>query len=244
MTSHDVVDAVRRITGIRKVGHAGTLDPFATGVLVIGIGRPATRLLHEITGKDKEYLATVHLNATSTTDDPEGVITPTPTKPPAQPDAAEDPQSLQHQHPAGAADPTDQPTTALTGSLEIPPSTDTIDAILSRFLGEIKQRPPAFSAIKVSGRPAYKLARKNRAPQLGLRSVRIDHIDRLDYQWPRLTLRVTTGPGVYIRALARDIGERLGVGGYLEALDRTRVGSFTRETALTLDQLREQRAQP
>ncbi|MEK7659885.1 MAG: tRNA pseudouridine(55) synthase TruB [Patescibacteria group bacterium] len=186
-TSHDIVAAVRRMVGARRVGHAGTLDPLASGVLVIGIGS-ATKQLHNEMLKEKEYEAEITLGATTTTDDAEG-------------------ERTDH----------DVPT---------PPTRTDIEAILPEYIGNIQQLPPAFSAVKVGGIPAYAHARKGRVVTLGARSVEIMSIEIFSYAWPKLSLRVVTGPGVYIRSLARDIGERLGCGGYISELVRTRVGEF------------------
>jgi len=200
ITSHDVIDKVRRITGVKKVGHAGTLDPLARGVLVVGVGRDATRRLHQLAGEEKEYVATIRLGATSDTDDAEGPV---------------------HELSVAA----------------IPPS-DVVMKLLGSFTGLISQRPPRFSAIKVNGRCAYKLARAGKKFELPQRKVLVKHIDMLSYDWPYLKIRVVTGAGVYIRALARDIGEKLGTGGYLAELERTRVGSYTKDKALTLSELK------
>ncbi len=186
-TSHDIVAAVRRVVGARKVGHAGTLDPLASGVLVIGVGNATKQLNNEML-KEKEYEADITLGATSTTDDAEGQLT----------------QSAVLQR----------------------PSREEIEQLLPHFIGNIQQFPPTFSAVKVGGVPAYAHARKGRTVTLGARSVEIISIAILLYEWPILRVRVITGPGVYIRSLARDIGERLACGGYISELVRTRVGEF------------------
>jgi tRNA pseudouridine55 synthase len=191
-TSHDVVAAVRRVWRGARVGHAGTLDPFATGLLLLLLGR-ATRLAEYASALDKTYLATVRLGAVSTTDDPEGVLTDSP-------------------------------------GFE-PPSAGAIDLALARFVGEVEQVPPAFSAKHVAGERAYRLARRGAAVTLAPRRVRIDRIERLAWEPPLLTFRAVTGPGVYVRSLARDLGEALGTGGYLAALRREAVGGFRVETA-------------
>lgn len=216
-TSHDVVDAVRRITGERRVGHAGTLDPLAEGVLVVGIGREATRHLKEIVGQEKEYVAYVRLGATSTTDDAEGQI---------QPHAGTNVQCPM--------------TNDQTISNSQIPKFEDVERVVRTFTGHIEQIPPAYSAVKISGTPAYALARRGHAPVLKPRTVEIKTIDTIRYEWPNLELRVVCGPGTYIRALARDIGRALGVDGYLTRLMRTRVGTYTRDTALTIDRLRAQ----
>ena len=192
-TSHDVVLQVRRLIGRAtgskraKVGHAGTLDPFADGVLVICLG-PATRLAEYVQRHEKRYTAEVTLGATSITDDPEGQI--------SQQAVAE------------------------------PPTAEQVRETLPSFVGQIGQVPPAHSAVHVGGRRSYKIARAGEVPQLRPRRVRIDQIELLSYEWPKLAIDVRCGTGTYIRALARDIGARLGVGGYCSRLTRTQVGPF------------------
>lgn len=198
LTSHDVVQQIRNVTGIKTVGHAGTLDPLARGVLVIGIGREATRELRAIVGEEKEYLAAIQLGAQSSTDDSEGAV-------------------LQR----------DVPT---------PPAEEDVEKAVIRFQGTIRQVPPAYSAVHLHGVRAYQLARQGKTVALGEREVVVRTIKVVRYAWPRLELRVVTGPGVYIRSLARDIGYELGTGGYLLDLERTRVGKFTKQDALTLSQ--------
>lgn len=195
-TSFAIVAAIRRLTGKKKVGHAGTLDPLAEGVLVIGIGRPGTRELSTSVVKEKEYEAIIRLGASSSTDDEEGEIIPSP-----------------------------------TSNL---PSLQQIREILPQFTGTISQTPPLHSAVKIAGQPAYKLARKGKVLSLKPRQVEVKKIALLSYQWPLLQIRVITGPGVYIRSLARDIGDALGVGGYLTELVRTRVGEFDRKKCLQI----------
>lgn len=221
-TSHDVVDAVRRITGERRVGHAGTLDPMAEGVLVIGIGREATRELHAVVDSEKEYVATIQLGATSDTDDAEGVIS----------------ESVNQES----------------------VNQEGVERILSQFVGNIEQVPPAYSAVKVRGKPAHRRMRAGEHVRLEPRTIEIKEIELLEYLPPRvgkhrvlndrtpdveelevgtLSLRIVCGPGTYIRALARDIGQALGTGAYLTALTRTHVGTYTKATALTIEQFRE-----
>ena len=197
ITSHGVVARVRRLAGTRKVGHAGTLDPMATGVLVIGVGR-ATRLLGHMTLHDKRYLATVRLGQETITEDAEGTIT------------------ASH----GAA-----------GVAE-----EAVRAAAAAFLGEIDQIPSSVSAIKVGGVRSYKRVRSGEEVELAARRVTITRLDVgavtpavADDGTPVLDveLDVECSSGTYIRALARDIGRVLGVGGHLAALRRTRVGPFT-----------------
>src|SRR3989338_1427519 len=199
-TSNDIVVKIKKITGIKKVGHAGTLDPLSSGVLVIGVGREATKKLDSIVEKEKEYIAKIKLGETSSTDDEEGE------------------KSIKQ---------------------KINKTKKQIERVTSQFVGSIKQVPPKFSAIKVSGQEAYKLARQGKALKLGPRDVEIKEIEIINYQWPYLALRVVTGPGVYIRSLARDIGEKLKTGGYLVDLERTRVGDFTKEKSMTIDEFKD-----
>ncbi len=196
MTSHDVVDIVRRLTGQKRVGHAGTLDPCAKGVLVIGVGRPATRTLGQVAGGEKEYVTRIKLGWRSTTDDREGE---------------------KEQIDVSAI-----------------PSQQQVADTLRTFTGVIAQRPPAFSAIKIGGRPAYHFARANKRIDLAARKVEVKKIELLAYAWPWVDVRLVTGPGVYIRAIARDLGQALGTGGYVEQLERTRVGSYTKDMAVRL----------
>ncbi|MBI3956968.1 MAG: tRNA pseudouridine(55) synthase TruB [Candidatus Kerfeldbacteria bacterium] len=200
MTSHDVVDAVRRITGEQRVGHAGTLDPFATGVLVVGVGREATKALGSITtGTMKKYRATVRLGATSETGDPEGPVT-----------ERED---------------------------VTPPKRSDIQKALQSFTGTIQQTPPAYSSIKVGGVKSYDRARRGETVQLEPREVTIHELSIVRYAWPELVIDVVCSSGTYIRVLAADIGEKLGVGGYCAALERTAVGTYTIQMARTLKEL-------
>ncbi len=194
ITSHDVVEKVRKITGEKRVGHGGTLDPFASGVLVIGVGREYTKQLGNILkGTEKVYRATIRLGATSTTDDPEGEI-------------------IEVRHPNI-------------------PTQEKVTNVLEDFEGEIEQLPPAFSAIKIKGKKAYELARKGIMPFLKPRKVIIKRIELLHYRWPFLDIEVVVSSGTYIRSLARDIGQKLGVGGYVIKLERTRVGAYTIQKA-------------
>ena len=196
-TSHDIINKLRRETGIKKIGHAGTLDPLASGVLVVGVGREATKKLGSIVKKEKEYLAKIRLGMGSSTDDEEGEKTEFEV-------------------------------------VEIP-TIAKIKKAVSKFKSEILQIPPIYSALKIKGTPAYKLARKGQTPKLKPRKALIKEIEILKYEWPFLEIRIVTGPGVYIRALARDIGEELKVGGYLAELERTRVGSYSIVKSEALD---------
>jgi len=196
-TSNQVLERLRKITGIKKIGHAGTLDPLASGVLIVGIGK-ATKMLSQFQKKEKEYLADIKLGMESSTDDEEGKKRKI--------------------------------------FVSKPPSLREIEKILKTFQGEILQTPPVFSAVKVGGKEAYKWARRGKIPKLKPRRVQIKKIEILNYQWPILSLKIITGPGVYIRSLARDLGKKLKTGGYLKNLERTRVGEFSKEKALTISQ--------
>jgi len=236
MTSHDVVDAVRRSTGQQRVGHAGTLDPCAKGVLVIGVGRAATRQLRLIAGTEKEYITRVKLGWRSTTEDREGRIEQVfwPTE-----DGRGRPGSQTRSIAFGVPTPClpceGQPQgVAPTGMI---PTEEQVRQALTHFQGTIDQRPPVFSAIKVRGRAAYKLARKGRQIDLPSRKVEVKEIELLGYAWPYADVRLVTGPGFYVRSFARDLGELLGTGGYLERLERIRVGTYTKERAIRLSDL-------
>ncbi|MFV0429874.1 MAG: tRNA pseudouridine(55) synthase TruB [Arachnia sp.] len=199
ITSHQVVGKARRLLGTRKVGHAGTLDPMATGVLILGVNR-ATRLLGRLALHDKRYLATIRLGESSTTDDAEGEVMP-------------------------VAD--------ASGV-----SLDDIETAAAEFRGQICQVPSTYSAIKVGGRRAYALARSGTPPELTARPVTITRLD-LHQAHPQgavldVTADIECSSGTYIRSIARDLGQRLGVGGHLISLRRTRVGGFTLEEAVEL----------
>ena len=202
MTSHDVVARIRRLAGTRRVGHAGTLDPMATGVLVVGVER-ATRLLGYLTTTEKEYHASIRLGQSTSTDDAEGEITGV----------------------ASAAD----------------VSAETLAGAAASLTGQIMQVPPAVSAIKVAGQRAYRLTRAGEAPELAARPVTVYEFTitavRRDGDVLDLDAIVRCSSGTYIRALARDMGRQLGVGGHLTRLRRTRVGGYRIEDARTLEQL-------
>lgn len=197
-TSHDVINRLRRLTGEQRIGHAGTLDPLARGVLVVGVGREATKKLGEIKSQEKEYVADVRLGMESTTGDEEG-----------------------------------EKREVLPNRL---PSREEVEEAARKFVGETKQVPPVYSAVKVGGKAAYRYARAGKILELSARKVLIKKIEILSYQWPILKLRVVTGPGVYVRALARDLGKALGTAGYLTGLERVRVGEFTKEKAFSLEE--------
>ncbi len=199
MTSHDVVARIRKFLPLRtKVGHAGTLDPLAEGVLVIAVGAATKRIAEEV-AKEKEYVATIRLGEDSTTDDAEGEKT--------------------------------------ACIVEKPPTEVDVQEALKHFVGTIQQVPPLYSALKLQGKPAYARARKGETPVMEPRAVVIHSAELLEYSWPILKLRMTTGPGVYIRSIARDLGKALGTGGHLTHLLRTRVGSYTLAEAVKLEDM-------
>lgn len=205
-TSFDVVAKVRGILKAKKVGHTGTLDPMATGVLVLCIGK-ATKLVSKITGMDKEYVAEITFGAASTTDDAKGTLT-------------------------------------LKNETGKEPTLPEIQATLKQFEGTFAQMPPDFSAKKIDGKRAYKLARAGKEVKLEPSEVTVHKIELLDYKYPVLKLRVQCGKGFYMRSLARDLGEKLSVGGYLSKLERTRVGQYAIEEAITIEQVTEARVRP
>lgn len=194
MTSHDVVARVRRLAGTRKVGHAGTLDPMATGLLVLGVDS-ATRLLHHLVALDKEYFATVRLGWGTTTDDAEGEALPAAS---ADAVAAIDREQVLER--------------------------------MAPLTGVIEQVPSAVSAVKVDGRRAYQRVREGEQVELKARTVTVSAFELLEVRegdgWLDLDVRVACSSGTYVRALARDLGAALGVGGHLTALRRTRIGRF------------------
>ncbi len=203
MTSHDVVAIARKALGTRKVGHAGTLDPMATGVLVLGFNN-GTRLLQYITDGEKSYTATIVLGASTTTDDHEGEILTT------------------------------------VDATHI--SDEEIEAGLRAMVGEIMQRPTKVSAIKVGGKRAYDLARQGEEFELPARPVKISELRIKEIQrndsGVSVDIEVTCSAGTYIRAIARDLGETLGVGGHLNKLRRTRVAGFTLDRSIDIAQLK------
>ena len=201
-TSHDVVAKIRGIikaeTGQKiKVGHTGTLDPFATGLLVLVLGS-YTKRAGEFSKLDKVYEAEMTLGGVSSTGDIEGEIS--------------------------------------QKSAQKPPEND-VKAVLSTFLGEIEQTPPAFSAVKIGGQRAYKLARAGKEVKTELRKVKIYDITDIKYDYPKLKLTCQVSSGTYIRSLAADIGEKLGTGAYLSALHRSEVGEFTVNKSIKVEKL-------
>ena len=205
-TSFQIVNKVRyhlsRKYGIKrfKVGHAGTLDPLATGVLLLCTGK-ATKRIEELQKNTKEYEAEITLGATT--------------------------PSYDMEHPVNETFPYEHITREM------------VEDTLKQFIGDIAQRPPLFSACKVDGKRAYDLARKGSDMQLEPKQIRIDNIELLGYELPKIRIRVTCGKGTYIRSLARDIGEALNSGGYLTDLIRTRIGDYKLENCITTEEFQE-----
>ncbi|MCS4484219.1 tRNA pseudouridine(55) synthase TruB [Gleimia sp. 6138-11-ORH1] len=218
VTSHDVVSCTRRLAATRKVGHAGTLDPMATGMLIVGVGK-ATRLLHYITGADKGYFARISLGISTDTDDADGEIIAINSIPSAR-------------------------ETTLTGE---------IDAQLGYFRGDIMQRPTTVSAIKVGGKRAHALHRAGESVELAARPVTVSVFERLsEVEFTRIEtegetitvaefdVRVECSSGTYVRALARDLGAALGLGGCLTELRRFRIGNWKPQQMQTIEELGKQ----
>lgn len=209
ITSHDVVDKLRRITGEQTIGHAGTLDPFATGLLIVAVGRDATKHLQKYVGLNKEYEAEIRLGETTITFDPEAEVID---------------KSTHEGH-------------------RIIVTRDELKAAMKKLTGEIGQIPPMHSAIKKGGKKLYELARKGIEVEREPRPVTIHEFKLLskveiDYRLPvTIQTRIICSSGTYIRALARDLGENLGSGGYLLALRRTKIGQFEIKDAIELKTL-------
>lgn len=200
-TSRDVVNRVAKRFRKIKVGHAGTLDPMASGVLVVCVG-PATRLIEYVQSQEKEYISTFVLGQTSDTDDVTGKIL------------------------------------SRTDAKQI--TSAQIEAALKSFQGKIQQVPPQYSAVHVNGERAYRLARQGEQVEIPSREVVIHEIELLGYSCCELQLRIVCGSGTYIRSIARDLGEQLGCGGLMSGLVRTRIGLFSQENALSVDDLLEE----
>ena len=193
-----------------KVGHTGTLDPFATGLLILLVGK-ATRRANEFLKLDKEYIATIRLGQVSTTGDVEGEI-----------------------REYGSFE---QTANLPEGRRRSDPSLAVVQEVLGKFRGEIDQRVPQYSAVKINGKRAYKMAREGKSIEMPIRKVKIYELEILGYEWPELRIRCKVSSGTYIRALGEDIGKALGVGGYLTELRRTQVGEYRVEQAKTLEEL-------
>jgi tRNA pseudouridine55 synthase len=199
MTSRRVVDHVQRLVRPDKAGHAGTLDPLASGVLVVCVGA-ATRLIDYVQQAAKRYTATFLLGRASDTEDVEGQVIELPDPP--------------------------------------VPTRQQIEQAAAGFVGEIEQRPPAFSALKVAGKRAHELARAGEAVELAARPISVYGIDILHYEYPELTLDIRCGSGTYVRSLGRDLAESLGTAAVMSALVRTAIGSFRLDEAYSLDAVR------
>ncbi len=208
LSSFAIVQQIRKLTGEKRVGHAGTLDPLAEGVLVVAVGRGATKNLQKISSQDKEYIAEIKLGFYSATDDEEGEKT--------------------------------------IVNIKKFPDQPAIEKVLVSFIGRIKQKTPLYSAVKIRGERAYRKARRGEQFNPPSRWVNIKNIEMLDYRQSQnnsvaspkeaiLKIKCTVGSGTYIRSLAREIGEKLGTGGYLASLVRTRVGNFPITESLKID---------
>lgn len=198
MSSFGVVARLRRALDVRKIGHAGTLDPLATGLMLLLVGKEFTKQAGELLKLDKSYRLEITLGGTTATDDAEGTIEPISSR---------------------------------------EPTLEEVKTTLQVFSGKIEQMPPDFSAIKVAGKRAYKLARKGEKPALKARPVTVYAWKNLEYAYPLIRAEVSVSSGTYIRSLARDIGLKLGVGGYLSALQRTEIGSYQLSEAVELENI-------
>ena len=203
LTSHDVVDIIRRGTGIRRAGHTGTLDPRASGVLVVLIG-PAVRLSEFVSASDKRYQAILRLGGSTDTYDAEG-------------------RFVHQTAPAAQVNVTEQQ----------------VEEVLQRFIGEIEQTPPPFSAVKVHGRKAYEMAREGEEVELAPRKITVHHLEVLEWAPPEVVIDVHCSSGTYVRSLANDVGAALGCGAYLVGLRRTKSGRFSLRDATPLRKLQD-----
>jgi len=199
MTSFGVVARVRRVLSQQqgkkvKVGHTGTLDPFATGLMIIVVGKECKNA-ERYSKLDKVYEAVIHLGQTSTTGDPEG---------------------------------------DLTDVSDAIPAAEQVRDALAGFTGQITQRPPMYSAIKIDGQRAYKLAREGKVVEMPLRTVTVFSLELIEYAYPEITIRVHVSSGTYVRTLAQDIGEQLGTGAYCSQLRRTSISDWSIDDAQTL----------
>jgi len=200
-TSHDVVAKMRGICGQKKIGHTGTLDPAATGVLPVCLGS-ATKLCDMLTDKDKEYVAELLLGVETDTQDTTGEV---------------------------------------LSRREVSVSEEQVRLVAESFIGAYNQVPPMYSALKVNGKKLYELAREGKEVERAARPVEIHELEILEMNLPVVKMRVACSKGTYIRTLCADIGEKLGCGGTMQSLQRTKVGGFTLDNALTLGQLQEKK---
>jgi tRNA pseudouridine55 synthase len=201
MTSRDIVNGVQRLVRPHKVGHAGTLDPLATGVLVLCLGK-ATRLIEYVQQPSKRYLAEFQLGQASDTEDIEGQV--------------------------------------WRCCEEVVPTLAEMEAVIPRFVGEIEQRPPAFSALKVQGERAYRLARRGEAVDLAPRRIKIHSLTLVQYDYPQFVLAIECGSGTYVRSLGRDMARSVGSAAVMTSLRRLAVGGFRVEDSVPYDLLHEQ----
>ncbi|MFC1802038.1 tRNA pseudouridine(55) synthase TruB [Patescibacteria group bacterium] len=199
ITSHDVIYKLRKITSIKKIGHSGTLDPFATGLLIVGVGRQSTKQLDKFLKQDKEYITKIKLGSISDTFDKTGQIT-----------KVENSQK---------------------------PTQDEVLKVLKKYIGEINQTPPIFSAKKIKGKKMYELARKGIKIEMKPCLIIIYEIELLSYKYPYLEIKVSCSSGTYIRSLGNDIGKDLNCGGYLEELHRTKIGEYSVENSNKLENI-------
>lgn len=200
LTSHDVVQIIRRGTGIRRAGHTGTLDPRASGVLVVLIG-PAVRLSEFVSAEDKRYQATIRLGSSTDTYDAE--------MPPNEPE------------------------------VEVNVSREEFAELITHYIGEIEQTPPPYSAVKVQGKRAYDMARRGEEVEIEPRIIQVHSLELLEWALPEVVIDVHCSSGTYVRSLAHDIGEELGVGAHLVGLRRTKSGRFSLRDAVSLRRLRD-----
>ena len=211
-TSHDIVGRLRRLTGIKKIGHAGTLDPFASGLLLCAVGREATKTINQFVKMDKEYIATIHLGAITDTYDRTGQVI------------------------AASADLS--PEASAKGEGYVAPKKEIVEKVVSEFVGEQEQIPPMFSAKKINGRKMYELARQGKTVERQPCAINIYSMEVLNYDWPLLKIKIKCSSGTYIRTLAFDLGERLGCGAYVAELVRTKISHYDLTDAVDLAQIK------
>ena len=258
VSSFDVVQRIKRMTGEKKVGHAGTLDPLAEGVLIVGVGRESTKKLRFVLEEDKEYIGEIKLGMVSTTDDEEGIKSKVASRVrPLESHFAKATRDKFHDSGTrGRAFPSDRAIRA--GNERVYnqkwPSREEIEQVIEdNFIGDVMQVTPTYSAVKIRGERAYKKVRRGEEFTRPPRIVTIKEIEILDYrlktfkeikqpdssivpagEYPILKIRCVVGSGTYIRSLSREIGEKLGTGGYLTSLIRTRIGSYKIENSVKL----------
>lgn len=196
ISSFGLVARVRRLSGVRKVGHAGTLDPLASGLMIVLVGKEWTKQADKFIKKDKTYQVEMRLGEVSSTGDAEGVV---------------------------------------SRYSELQPGEKKLREVIAGFVGEIEQTPPAYSAIKVDGVRAYKLARQGKKPILKSRKVQIYSIENVHYSYPVVSFTAEVSSGTYIRSLVEDVGKTLGTGAYMSALRRTAIGEYSVDQAGKLD---------